>query len=60
MIYKNKTYLLLSELFASSLLADLMRFVVTTGCAVAAVVLALASDTFAAALAFLFRLREIL
>lgn len=52
------TYLLLGELLATSLLADLMALVVAAGGAFAAVILALAADAFAAALALLFRLQN--
>lgn len=53
------TYLLLGELLAASLLADLVALVVAAGGAFAAVILALAADAFAAAFALLLRrLRE--
>lgn len=52
------TYLLLGELLAASLLADLVALVVAAGGALAAVILALAADALAAALALLLRLQD--
>jgi hypothetical protein len=49
----RSTHLLLRQLLAATLLADLVGLVVAAGRALAAVVLLLATDAFAAALAFL-------
>lgn len=52
------THLLLGELLAATLLADLVALVVAAGGALPAVVLPLASNALAAPLALLLRLKE--
>lgn len=53
------TYLLLGEFLTSPLFADLMTFVVATGRTVTTIILALATNAFAATFPFLFRLENV-
>lgn len=55
---KNFTHFFVGQLFATSLLANLMTFVVTTRCTITAIVFLLTTDAFAATFALLLCLKH--